>query len=69
MKAPLPWGPHRLYQESHQPGVEAARSRGWLTHTSQMPPLSGTPGREHLDPEQPWGALGFRSHPPGDWAG
>lgn len=26
--------PHRLYQESSQPGVGAASSRGWLTHTS-----------------------------------
>lgn len=33
-KAALALGSHRLYQENSQPGVEAARSRGRLTHTS-----------------------------------
>ena len=42
-KQPLLWEPHRLYQESNQPGVEAAGSWEWLTHTSQMLWLGGTP--------------------------
>lgn len=33
-KQPLPWEHHRPYQDSSQPGVGVARSRGWLTHTS-----------------------------------